>query len=407
MPHLLLIAPAGSYRVADHLTAAHELACDVTVVTDAAVAITGSALTVPFTDPERAARTVLAACDRPVDAVVGTDGAAVTVAGAVARRCGLPTNSAEALAAADDKLAQRRALARAGVPQPDFAVDDQTGAVDEGSIAHLLPAVVKPIDRTASQGVVRADTLTQARTAISGVRRLVGPAAPVLVEQFVSGIEVAVDGLLRDGQLQVLAVFDKPDTPTGPTFPETLLISPARLNAGVRDAVVDVVRRATAAIGLTEGPVHAECKVDGDRVWFLELAARTIGGLCSRSLRIAGMSVEQVVVRHALDHPLPPAPPADDRPQRATGVLMLPVPAAGRLVAIHGVEAVRATLGVTDVVITIGPGAHVVPLPDGDRYLGFVFAHAATADDCEQALRRAWAELDVEITGDGQRLVGG
>jgi biotin carboxylase len=261
-----------------------------------------------------------------------------------------------------------------------------------GRLVELLPAVVKPVDRTASQGVVRADTPVQLHDAIAGVRRLVGPTAPVLVERFVPGIEVAVDGLLRDGRLRVLGVFDKPDTPSGPTFPETLLIRPARLDDDVLRSVMSVVQRAVQAIGLTEGPVHAECKVDGGDVWFLELAARTIGGLCSRSLRVAGMSVEELTLRHALGLPLPPAD-ADG----ATGVLMLPVTTAGRLVAVHGVERARAVPGVAAVVITTGPSESVVPLPEGDRYLGFVFARSATADACERALRKAWAEITVEI----------
>lgn len=390
--HVLLIAPAGSYRIGDHLAAAHDLGCAVTVATDAAVAIPGSAIVVDLDDPMGTAAALLATLDRPIDAVVGTDGAAVAVAGEIARRCGLPANPASALAAADDKLAQRRALAQAGVPQPEFAAIGAGEEVEAHRAAALLPAVSKPVDRTASQGVVRADTPEQLRAAVVGVRRLVGASAPVLVERFVPGVEVAVDGLLRGGRLQVLAVFDKPDTPTGPTFPETLLVSPARLTDDASAMVLDVVERAVRAVGLTEGPVHAECRVDGDRVRFLELAARTIGGLCSRSLRVAGLRVEELVLRHALGLPVPPAG-ADG----ATGVLMLPVTGTGRLVAVHGVERARAVPGVTDVAIPIAPGTRVVPLPAGDRYLGFVFASADDPDACERALRRAWAELTVEV----------
>lgn len=398
MPHVAIVSPAGSYRVGDHLAAARALGCAVTVVTDAAVAIPGAAIVVSFADPERAASTVLAAVDRPIDGVVGTDGAAVSVAGAVARRLSLPANDAAAFAAADDKLAQRQALARAGVPQPDFTVVRAGDDADSDQAVALLPGVVKPVDRTASQGVQRVDTPAQLRDGVDRVRGLVGATAPVLVERFVPGMEVAIDGLLQRGRLQVLTTFDKPDTPTGPTFPETLLISPARLPDVVLGSVTDVVARAARAIGLAEGPIHAECKVDGDTVWFLELAARTIGGLCSRSVQIAGMRVEELAIHHALRQSLPPPPRRGwDHSAGATGVLMLPVPARGRLVAVRGIERARSISGVTDVVLSIGPGEPVVPLPDGDRYLGFVFARSMTADDCEHALRRAWGELTVEI----------
>jgi biotin carboxylase len=396
---LLLVTPAGSYRAGDHLAAARALDCDVTVVTDAGVAIPGSAVVTSLADPSHAADRVLAALGGPVDGVVGTDGAAVTVAGELARRLGLPANPSVALRAAGNKLAQRRALDRAGVPPPAFAV--LVGAeTDDGDgwerAEALLPAVVKPVDRTASQGVLGARTRAALQAAVARVRVLVGADAPVLVERFVPGVEVAVEGLLRDGRLQVLALFDKPDTPTGPTFPETLLIAPARLPPEAATAVCDVVERAARAIGLVEGPVHAECRVDGDDVWFLELAARSIGGLCSRSLRIAGLSIEEVTIRHALGLAVPA-----DRTAGATGVLMLPVPTAGHLRTVDGVERARAVDGVTGVVLTVAPGAEVTPLPDGDRYLGFVFARAGTPDACEASLRAAWARLDVRIDTGG------
>jgi biotin carboxylase len=241
--------------------------------------------------------------------------------------------------------------------------------------------------------VLRADTAAELDDALGAVRRIVGGFAPVLVEEFVPGVEVAVEGLLRDGRLDVLAVFDKPDTPMGPTFPETLLVSPARLAPAVVDRVVDVAGRAVAAIGLVEGPVHVECKVDGADVWFLELAARTIGGLCSRALRHGDVSLEELVVRHALRLPLPARPP-----RGASGALMLPVARSGRLEAVRGVDAARAVAGVTDVVITVGPGQDVVALPASDRYLGFVFARARTPDEVEAALRTAWAALEFDIT---------
>jgi biotin carboxylase len=294
------------------------------------------------------------------------------------------------------------------VPQPEFAVVT-ADATDVGALEHLLPAVAKPVDRTASQAVVRADTRAQLHEAVARVRRICGGQAPVLVERFVPGAEVAVDGLLVDGALHVLATFDKPDAPSGPVFPETLLISPARLPPDERDQVIDVVTRAAAAIGLTEGPIHAECRIGGGRVAFLELAARSIGGLCSRSVRVAGLRLEDLVLRHALRLPLPVPP---EHATGAAGVLMLPVPRAGRLVSVRGAERARSIDGIVDVVVTVGPDEEVVPLPDGDRYVGFVFARAPDPDTCELTLRRAWDALDVEVAdevpaGRPQRLVGG
>lgn len=385
--HLLLVTPADSYRTRDYLDAASALGCRVTVATDAAVAMDWSAISVPLSDPARAADLVLGQLPVEPDAVVGTDGPAVAVAAAIARTLGHRTNSADALLAADDKLLQRRALATFGSCQPRFT----TNATDD-EWTHF-PAVVKPIDRSASQGVLRADDTAELEARIALVHDIVGPDAPVLIEELVSGMEVAVEGLLRRGSLEVLAVFDKPDTPTGPTFPETLLICPARLDASTVEAVAELAADACAAIGLTEGPVHVECKVDGDRVWFIELAARTIGGLCSRSLRPGGKRLEELILLHALGRPT-----RSDATHGATGVLMLPVPARGVLGHVGGRERALAIPAVSEVIISIGPGEEVVPLPHGNRYIGFVFARGKTADDVEEALRQAWSVLDVQIS---------
>ncbi len=387
---LLLVAPSRSYRVGDFLDAALAMGCEVTVASDAVSAIPGSFIPVSFDDPVAAGER-LADLVGAVDGVVGTDGSAIVVAAETARMLGLPANAADALVAAGDKYRQRQAVEAAGVLQPSFALLDGPAAPTTWS---AFPAIVKPLDRSASQGVLRVDSPAELGEAVRTVGAIVGPGSSLLVEAFVPGIEVAVEGLVRGGRLDVVAVFDKPDSPQGPTFPETLLVSPARLAPDALDRVIEVVGRAVAAVGVAEGPVHVECKVKGGEVWFLELAARTIGGLCGRALVPGGVSLEEVVVRHALGLSLP-APPWR---AAATGVLMLPVDETGKVEAVRGIDAAQAVEGVTDVVITVGAGEEVVALPAGDRYIGFVFARAETADEAEAVLRSAWAEIEVEVT---------
>ena len=394
---LLLVTPSTSYRTAAFLEAADRCGCAIVVATDAAPAIPGTSLHVSFEDPAVAAEQLIGAAGG-VDGVVGTDGDAVRVAAAVGQHLGLASNGPEATAAAGNKHAQRIAARAAGIPQPTFALlspDDDRSAqlADRETAWSSFPAVLKPLDRSASQGVVRVDDDRELAAGVLQVREIVGADSPILVEQFVAGTEVAVEGLLRGGRLEVIAVFDKPDTRQGPTFPETLLVSPARLDAQARAAVVHMAEEVTAALGLTEGPVHVEAKVDGTTVWFLEVAARTIGGLCSRALDHGGSTLEDLVVRHALGLPLSTVPDPG-----ASGVLMLPIAKSGRLAGVHGVGRARSVDGVTDVVMSIGVGQDVVALPGGDRYLGFVFARADTPDAVEAALRRAWAEIAVDIT---------
>jgi biotin carboxylase len=386
---LLLVTPSGSYRVADFLEAARAMGCEILVASNAVSVIPGAFMRVSFDDPVAAAERLLEEVGI-VDGVVGTDGSAVAVAAETARLLGLSSNAAEVLVIAQSKYLQRRAAEAAGVSQPAFALISGEAV----PLWSTFPAVVKPLDRCASQGVVRVDSLHELHEAVSAVRAIIGRDAPLLVEAFVAGVEVAVEGLVRGGRLSVLAVFDKPNNPQGPTFPETLLVSPARLEPEALSRLRDAAQRAVAAVGLVEGPVHVECKVDREDVWFLELAARTIGGLCSRALHRGRMTLEELVIRQALGLPTPT--PTPDAP--ATGVLMLPVHETGHLEAVEGVEAARMVKGVTDVVISVGAGERVMALPAGDRYLGFVFARARTADQVEAALRAAWASIKIEIT---------
>jgi biotin carboxylase len=259
-----------------------------------------------------------------------------------------------------------------------------------------FPVVVKPLSLSASRGVIRADDDAELDAAVARIRAMLDdPGEPLLVESFVPGAEVAVEGVLRGGALETLAVFDKPDPLDGPYFEETIYVTPSRLPAEAIAQVEATASAAAAALGLSEGPVHAELRVDGDRVTLLELAARSIGGLCSRALRFgAGVSLEEVILRHALGMP----PGHLRREELASGVMMLPIPRAGVLREVGGLEEARAVPGVAGLEISIAPGKSVLPLPEGDRYLGFLFAKADTPEQVEQALREAHAKLQVDIS---------
>jgi biotin carboxylase len=307
------------------------------------------------------------------------------------------------VASTRNKIMLRRALASAEIPQPLFEL---AGPPDDvAQLAEIIgyPVVLKPLSMSASRGVIRADHAAAARQASRRIRRILAvaghnPNEPILIEQYVPGIEMAVEGIMRGGKLVVLAFFDKPDPLIGPYFEETLFITPSRLHPEMLDEVERVTAAAVEAIGLREGPVHAEVRIDGNRVVFLEAAARSIGGLCGRSLRfgLLGTPLEVVLLRHALGRPLRRV----RREDPASGVMMLPIPASGTLRAVGGREEALAVPGVDEVDITIPPGRRVQTLPEADRYLGFIFARRETPDEVEEALRQANECLDIEIEPD-------
>jgi biotin carboxylase len=396
---VLLLVPARSYRAADFVLAATKMGLELTVASDGALPAGGRpVIPAHLGDPDRSAGQI-ASCCGPVDAVVAADAPMLPLAAALADRLGLPHNPVSAVLAAADKARQRQLWAGAGVAQPRYEIvpahapDD---AVRRAAAATGFPCVVKAVSLSASQGVLRANDAAEAVRAATRIRRVLAAARqraaePLLVEEYLRGPELSIDGLLTGGALTPVAVFDKPAMPEGPTFEETLLVTPSRLARHVIAAAVRTAGHAARALGLQTGPVHAELRVTDTGPAMLELAARSIGGLCSRSLRFpGGKSLEELILANALGEPVPAGRPPAPRP---SGVFMLPVARAGVLRAVEGRGEAEAVPGITAVTITIPLGRRVRPLPDGDQYLGFVFAEGVTPDEVEKALTAASQRL--------------
>lgn len=404
MPTVLLVLPTGTYRAEEYLAAARALGLEVVTGSERAQALAGTMgdhfLLLPLEDPEATAAAIVGHAARiEIDAVVAVDDTGAVGAALAAERLGLRHNPAEAVRATRDKAAMRQAFARAGLPQPAFEVATGDDGVVDAAGRLGYPVVVKPTSLAASRGVIRADDPAAALAAARRIRPILVEAgeprqSALLVESFVPGCEVAVEGVLRDGRLDVIAVFDKPDPLDGPFFEETLYVAPSRLPGEVLDEVTSVTASAVRAIGLRHGPIHAELRITGGRpaVRLLEVAARTIGGRCSKAMALRGGSLEEAVLAAwtGLAGPEPVL-------ERAAGVLMLPIPGSGRLVEVHGVDAARKVRGVTGVEIAIARGRLVRALPEAGRYLGFVFASGNDPGEVEAALRGAEAVLDVEI----------
>jgi biotin carboxylase len=406
-PRVLLLVPARTYRAADFLLAAARMGLDLVIGSDGALPLGGRPV-IPVSpgDPDGSGRRILARSG-PVAAVVAADTPMLVLAAAVAGRMGLPHNPVDAVLNAADKARQRRRWAAAGVAQPRFAIVPAAApeaAIRQAAEAVGFPCVVKAVSLSASQGILRADDTAAAVTAARRIRQVLAaarhPGEPLLVEEYLPGPELSIDGLLAEGGgLTVPAIFDKPYTPDGPTFEETVLVTPSRLPGPVLSAAIRTAGQAARALGLITGPVHAELRIDDRdgpaRPAMLELAARSIGGLCSRALGFpGGRTLEELVLANALGQP---APVLGHDPARPAGVLMLPVPHPGVLRAVHGRDRAAAVPGITGLTITIPVGQRVLPLPDGDRYLGFIIAEAGTRHDVETALTAARDQLRVVI----------
>ena len=412
-PELLLLVPTTSYRLDDFRAAARRLGVPLVVGSDLCHKVEEMFLeredqvSLDYRRPERAAEQIAeVAGTRRIRGIVPASDATAVISALALEQLGLPHNPPEAARRAANKHLQRETLRAAGLPVPPFRLFEGGGDPAAAAREVPYPCVLKPLVFSASRGVIRADDPESFVSAWRRIAKLLhdtraerrpreGEAASgILVEGFVPGAEVAVEGLLRGGTLEVLAIFDKPDPLDGPFFEETIYVTPSRHPPAVLAEVERIAAAGCRALGLAEGPIHAELRLSPSGPVVLEIAARSIGGLCSRTLRFgAGLTLEEVLVAHAMGLPLA----SIRREARASGVMMLPIPRRGILHGVGGVEAAKAVPGVEDVVVTAPTGREVVPLPEGDSYLGFLFAKGETPAEVEAALRDGHRRLAFDI----------
>ncbi len=415
MPRILLLTTTTGYQTRMFAEAAARLGVEILFATDRCHVLTDpwadGAIPVRFADEQagQAGKAIVAvARQRHIDGVLAVGDQPPVLAARVAAALGLPGNPPAAAQASRNKLATRERFREAGLTVPWFRAVPFT--TDPARLARYVPfpCVVKPLALSGSRGVIRADDAAGFVAAFERLRRLLltrdvqGMRDPandrILVEQFIPGHEFALEGVLECGRFQALALFDKPDPLDGPFFEETIYVTPAPVPARVAAAIEAAVAQAIAALGLFHGPIHAECRVNGEVPVVLEVAARPIGGLCARSLAFVNdqgerIPFEELLLRHAAGEPAS----RWRREDQASGVMMIPIPRAGIYRAVEGVEEALEVRGIEDIRIAAKPDQPLVPLPEGASYLGFIFARGDSPDDVVAAIRSAHARLRFRV----------
>jgi biotin carboxylase len=402
-PRLLLVAQPSSYRIAPYLRAAREMGLEVLLGSRGEHSLTSEVsqgLHLNLDDPAAAVQAILATAARaPFAGILGSDDSTVEIAARAAQRLGLPHNPPAAA-----RLSRRKDLARAHLslarcPVPIHCLVDLRKPLERQMRGLPWPCVIKPLNLSASRGVIRADTPAAFIAACQRIGRILAAAADeferthVLVEDYIDGIEVAYEGYLHHGKLSTLALFDKPDPLVGPFFEETIYVTPSRLTAAAQSLVKQRVADACAAYGLTTGPVHAELRINEQDAWILEVASRTIGGDCARTLDSEGeLHLEALTIALAIDQPVESRPLAGAR-----GVMMLPIRKGGILRRVEGINAASRVAHIEKVDIVVREGHELVPLPEGNQYPGYLFARADTPEEVVNALRAAHAKLNFVV----------
>lgn len=402
---VLVIAPHGSYRTAPFLQAAKRLNLDVLIASQGEYSIVSDyarGLHIDFRNEEQAIEAILAeARNRHFTGIIGTDDATSELAALVAAKLNLPHNPPRAVKIAQRKDLARHCLKTASINIPRFDVLTTRLSLAQQDKQVSFPAVIKPVALSASRGVIRVNNMTELEQAVDRIKSMMAKELQIdqsvretlLLEEFIPGKEVAIEAILHAGELDILTIFDKPDPLDGPFFEETYYITPSSFNAETQQQIHKTVLASCQAYGLTEGPVHAECRLNENGVWVLEVAARTIGGLCGRLLNLGtGYSLEELVLLHATGKRV-----SAESVDVAAGVLMIPIPGAGILKRIEGLLDAQRIPYISEVSIEVRDGYELIPLPEGNSYLGFIFAEAPTAEQAEQALRAAHACLTIVI----------
>jgi biotin carboxylase len=408
---LLVLASKLGYQTRSFAEAARKLGVEVVFGTDRCRRLEDPwgdhALPLRFERPEQAAREIFKRTRAaPVDAILALGDRPTVTAAYAARALGLPYNSPRSVEACRSKLCQRMLLRTAGLPVPEFFSFHLREPLEAILPEVKFPSVVKPVSLAASQGVIRANDARELATAVARVGALLeSPEIRVtrepdldrlLVERYIAGKEVALEGLLTRGELRVLAIFDKPDPLEGPFFEETIYVTPSRLPGHTQSSVIQCARRTVQALALTHGPIHAEFRVNRDGPWVIEVGARPIGGLCSRALRFGTEQIflEELLVRHALGLEGSDWP----REAAASGVMMIPVPQSGVLERVEGLDEAAAVPGIEEIQITARLHDFIAAWPEGASYLGFIFARADSPREVEAALRKSHAQLRFALT---------
>lgn len=409
MARVLLLLPTTTYRTKAYIDAGLKLGVDVVAASEVASTMLSKSpdniLKLDLWDAERAAAQASEfARTHPVDAVIPVDEDTAVAAAWIARAIGLEHNSVLSTERARDKFLMREALRAGGLRVPAYAKISL--GEDPAAIAARInfPCVVKPLFLSTSRGVMRANNAEELAASLKRLDALL--ALPklakrgrelshqALIEDFIPGFEVAVEGLLTDGRLRVLTIFDKPDPLDGPFFEETIYVAPSRLSKEVQEQIAEATQMAASAMGLIRGPAHAELRINAEGPWIVEVAARAIGGLCSRTLRFSeGLTLEEIILMNAIGMNTS----AYQLDPMASGVMMIPIPKAGNLSGVLGLGAAKAVADIQDVVITVHTTQKIVPPPEGASYLGFIFARAKTPDRVEAALRESHERLQFII----------
>ena len=409
---VILIIPSASYRTGPFMNAIKKLDLKVLVISDKSQVFSGkypdNLIIINFNHwKDKSVEISKWAKNNGLKAVIGVDEESIVLAANLSNFLNVDHNSIESVLLTKNKYLMRTELKKTGLCSPWFKIfsiyESSNKIINEIS----FPCVIKPTFLSGSRGVMRVNTKKELSEGIKTLNELLSldelrkragkQSDYIMIEEYIPGKEVAIEGIVSEGKLTMLAIFDKPELLEGPTFEETIIVTPSVLTKKIQYSLLETLQIVVKALGIVKGPVHAEARINKNGNYILECASRSIGGLCSKVLEFqGGISLEELILRAYLGRNIEKSKLIGN----ARGVMMMPTEKKGILKEIGGVKDALVVNGVTDLQITVKPGEKLQPLPKGDRYLGFIFAEGNNQEFVINALKNAWSKIEIVLEND-------
>tara|TARA_B100000029_G_scaffold205290_1_gene203248 strand:- start:93 stop:1346 length:1254 start_codon:yes stop_codon:yes gene_type:complete len=409
---VILIIPSASYRTGPFMNAIKKLDLKVLVISDKSQVFSGkypdNLIIINFNHwKDKSVEISKWAKNNGLKAVIGVDEESIVLAANLSNFLNVDHNSIESVLLTKNKYLMRTELKKTGLCSPWFKIfsiyESSNKIINEIS----FPCVIKPTFLSGSRGVMRVNTKKELSEGIKTLNELLSldelrkrggkQSDYIMIEEYIPGKEVAIEGIVSEGKLTMLAIFDKPELLEGPTFEETIIVTPSVLTKKIQYSLLETLQVVVKALGIVKGPVHAEARINKNGNYILECASRSIGGLCSKVLEFqGGISLEELILRSYLGRNIEKSKLIGN----ARGVMMMPTEKKGILKEIGGVKDALVVNGVTDLQITVKPGEKLQPLPKGDRYLGFIFAEGNDQEFVINALKNAWSKIEIVLEND-------
>ena len=408
--NLLLLMTTSTYRASAYIDASKKLSINLIIGTNQPDILAhlnpGSSITLDYSKNNQSLEKIIQHAEKfPIQGVLAVDEETLILGSIVANSLGLICNSVESVSATRSKYELRKILSEEGLRNPEFKLISSEENPDLISKSISFPCVMKPTFLSGSRGVIRANNKEEFKDAYFRIKNILDEpellirgkdeGKMILVEEYIDGIEVAVEGIIVNREFVPITIFDKPEPMQGPFFEETIYVTPSRLPQSIQKKILKETKNASNAIQLSNGPIHAELRVDcNGNPWIIDIASRTIGGKCSRAIKfLDGISLENIILSHVMGEKIPNIMPISS----SSGVMMIPIPQSGILNGVKGKEEGLQIKGIEEIEITIPLGEKVVQLPEGDRYLGFIFANSEKSEDTIKILKEAHEKLKFNI----------